>query len=57
MLAAMSSQPSSDSLDSLVLHDATQSPSKEAGQGQSTTSPDMEQALIAAAEALLTGQA
>ncbi len=56
MSAAISSQPSTDSLDSLVLLD-TGSPGNTAGQGSSAASnPDMEQELIAAAEALLTGQ-
>ncbi len=54
---AISSHPSTDSLDSLVLHDSTGSPGNTAGQGSSAASnPDMEQELIAAAEALLTGQ-
>ena len=53
---AISSHPSTDSLDSLVLHD-TGSPGNTAGQGSSAAgNPDMEQELIAAAEDLLTGQ-
>ena len=57
MTVAISSHPSTDSLDSLVLHDSTGSPGNTAGQGSSAASnPDMEQELIAAAEALLTGQ-
>ena len=53
----MTSLPSTDSLDSLVLHDTTHSPTKNAGQGSSVVSPDLEEALIAAAEAILTSQA
>ena len=57
MSAAISSHPSTDSLDSLVLRDPTGSPGNTAGQGSSAAgNPDMEQELIAAAEALLTGQ-
>ncbi|DBA68205.1 TPA: hypothetical protein ACH3X2_013822 [Trebouxia sp. C0005] len=56
-MTAISSHPSTDSLDSLVLHDPTGSPGNTAGQGSSAAiNPDMEQQLIAAAEALLTGQ-
>ena len=56
MSAALSSHPSTDSLDSLVLHD-TGIRGNTAEQGSSAASnPDMEQELIAAAEALLTGQ-
>ena len=53
----MSSHSSTDSLDSLVLHERAPAPAKDAGQGKSTTSPDIEEALIAAAEALLTSPA
>lgn len=53
MSAAISSHPSTDSLDSLVLHDSG-SPGNTAGKG--SNNPDMEQELIAAAEALLNGQ-
>ncbi len=52
----MSSQPSTDSLDSLVLHDVTPSPTNEGLQGMSASNLDMEHELIAAAEALLSGQ-
>ena len=54
----MTSQPSTDSLTSLVLHDVnTPRADKDAGQSGSVTSPNIEQALIAAADALLTNQA
>ena len=56
MAAVLSSHASTDSLDSLVLHDSTSSPNRSTGQGASASNPDMEQELIAAAEALLTGQ-
>ncbi|DBA95327.1 hypothetical protein WJX82_010494 [Trebouxia sp. C0006] len=56
-MTAISSHPSTDSLDSLVLHDSTGSPGNTAGQGSyAASNPDMEQELIAAAETLLTGQ-
>lgn len=56
MAAVLSSHASTDSLDSLVLHDSTSSPNRSTGHAASASNPDMEQELIAAAEALLTGQ-
>lgn len=56
MAAVLSSHASTDSLDSLVLHDSTSSPNRSTGPGASASNPDMEQELIEAAEALLTGQ-
>lgn len=53
----MTSHPSTDSLTSLVLHDTSPRADKDAEQSSSVPSPDIEEALIAAADALLTNQA
>lgn len=53
----MTTQPSTDSLTSLVLHDTSPRADKDAQQSGSVPSPDIEEALIAAADALLTNQA
>ena len=55
--AAITSQPSTDSLDSLVVHEATHSAGKAAGHSGSGPSLDIEEALIHAAHVLLTSQA